>query len=394
MNAYDNELVGQKALELWDFCRSRQWLGYDPYDALKSRVFKATPLSKVRLARLAWTQGIKRCPLNLRPFLLIPKDANPKGLALFLSAITRFIRAGLFETGKEIRSLADLLLVRRSLSGRYSAWGYDFDWQTRNVLVPAYTPNVICSTFAGNALLDAYQLLPEPSWLETSVRTASYISEVLFWRRKVTPPCISYTPLWKSEIHNANLLGAAYLCRVGKTVGKICFLERGLDAARYSVNKQHDDGSWPYGEAPNQGWIDNFHTGFNLVALKRIGDCVQTNEFRSSIQKGLDFFSSRFFLSNGAPKYYHDATYPLDIHSVAQSIITLVTLKDYRSDNLDLAQSVLRWGLANMWNPAGYFYFQKWPWFTNRIPFMRWSQAWMALAFSYLLENSRGQRTS
>jgi hypothetical protein len=46
--------------------------------------------------------------------------------------------------------------------------------------------------------------------------------------------------------------------------------------------------------------------------------------------------------------------------------------------------------LANMRDGRGYFYFQKHRWYTNRIPFIRWSQAWMLLALSMFLErNSR-----
>ena len=190
------------------------------------------------------------------------------------------------------------------------------------------------------------------------------------------------------EVHNANLLGAAYLCRVARVTGDRKYLEPALEAARFSVARQHDDGSWAYGEAPTQQWIDNFHTGFNLVALRRIRDFAGTAEFDAAIRKGLAFYKSHFFRDDGAPKYFHDAVYPIDIHSAAQSIITLAEFSDSGKDNLALAHKVLGWTLGNMRSPRGHFYFQKRPRSTVRTPFMRWSQAWMLLALATLLERT------
>ncbi len=38
-----------------------------------------------------------------------------------------------------------------------------------------------------------------------------------------------------------------------------------------------------------------------------------------------------------------------------------------------------------MQDPSGFFYYRKYPWFTNKIPFIRWGQAWMLLALSELV---------
>jgi hypothetical protein len=49
---------------------------------------------------------------------------------------------------------------------------------------------------------------------------------------------------------------------------------------------------------------------------------------------------------------------------------------------------VLQWTATHMWDSRGFFYFQKLPYYTNRISYMRWSQAWMLLALSTYLENT------
>jgi hypothetical protein len=171
-------------------------------------------------------------------------------------------------------------------------------------------------------------------------------------------------------------------------IGESKFLGPALDATRYSVSRQHPDGAWDYGEAAFQHWIDNFHTGYNLVALTHISNHVGTKEFDASIRHGLDFYTSHFFRDDGAPRYYHDATFPIDIHSVAQSIITLIELEDLSEGNVDLARSVLKWAMTHLRAARGYFFYQKRRRILVRIPFMRWSQAWMLLALATLA--SRG----
>jgi hypothetical protein len=78
----------------------------------------------------------------------------------------------------------------------------------------------------------------------------------------------------------------------------------------------------------------------------------------------------------------------VDIHCVAQSIITLVALKDLNPSNMELARSVFQWAMNHMWDEQGFFYYRVLRSYTNRISYMRWSQAWMLLAMSALLPES------
>lgn len=157
---------------------------------------------------------------------------------------------------------------------------------------------------------------------------ASYIVNELYWTDEEGVASLCYpTPTSRSRTHNANFLGAALLCRVYKHTGEKRLLDCALSVARYSAGLQREDGSWDYGEHSTQRWIDNFHTGYNLCALNDIGRYADTREFEPNVRRGFEFYRKNFFREDGAPKYFHNRVNPIDIHSVAQSIITLLTFK-------------------------------------------------------------------
>src|SRR4051794_16378144 len=101
---------------LIEWCRSRDYSGYDPFDGLNSRVFQLSPLKYSRTARLAWLQLFKRSPINLRALTAVPAGKNPKGVALFaLAHLSRYRALGNVTDREESkRLLADLLAMRAS----------------------------------------------------------------------------------------------------------------------------------------------------------------------------------------------------------------------------------------------------------------------------------------
>ncbi|HEX8949183.1 MAG TPA: hypothetical protein VF790_09500 [Dissulfurispiraceae bacterium] len=379
----------ESATALLDYCRRNGWAGFDPYDALNSRAFERTPFFKSRICRIAITQIMKRLPINLRPLLSVSREQNPKAIAIFLGAFLKLSRLGLINTygdliGTMIEKLADL----RSPGTPYWCWGYSFPWQTRTVLVPKGAANLVCTTFVADALLDAYESEREPRCLDMAVSAGEYMLNELFWTEGCSLAGFSYPlPSLRTRVHNANFLGAALFCRIYKHTGEKEFLSQALRAARYSAARQLDDGSWHYGELPTQRWVDNFHTGYNLCALRTICRDAGTTEFASHIRRGFAFYLKRFFREDGAPGYFHDRLYPIDIHSVAQSIITLLELKDFDEASTGLAHSVFRWAMDHMWDEKGYFYYRVLPFYKVKIPYMRWSQAWMLLALATFLEH-------
>ena len=387
-------------LRAW--CRERGYAGHDPFDALNSRVFQATPLSRSRAARLAWTQLFKRSPVDLRPLALVPKGRNAKGTALFaLAALARFRAGAGAEHEAEARELlGDLLKARLEASGPdgyTAAWGYNFDWQGRAFFAPRGTPAVVPTAFAVRALVEASRAFEDDrQYLGAARGACDFILRGL--NRSVDSDdelCFSYTPLDRTRVYNASLLAAEALASVGALTEEKELKDAALSAARYVLRRQRADGSWAYGADAYQSWADNFHTAFVLDSLARIRrDCAGElendarlgEEIDLAVGRGYAFWRSAFFLADGWPKYYHDRVYPADAHSAGASVVALVDLRDSAEGALELAGTVARWAVRELLDERGFFHYQRRRFRRVRTPYMRWSQAWMMYALARLLE--------
>jgi hypothetical protein len=364
--------------QLLTWCRDRDFAGHDPFDALNSAVFQATPLANSRNARLIWTQLVKRSPIDLRAVTRVPAQKNAKGIALFALAT---LRRSQTDARRLLSDLIDLKV--NGYSG--AAWGYNFDWQSRNFFAPRGTPTIVPTAFAARAFIEAAD---DPESLKIARSVCDFIVRDL--TRPVdtkTETCFSYTPNDNTQIFNASLLAAEVLATVGKLTGETELCDAATRAARYVVNHQRADGSWSYGTDATQRWIDNFHTAYILFSLKRIIDsCSGAEEFQSSLEQGFRYWKSNFFLAEGWPKYYHDDPYPADAHAAASAIVTLVECRELDDTSLSMAQDVARWTIQNLRDERGFFYYQRRRFYTIRKPYMRWTQAWMLYALARLLE--------
>ena len=385
--------VQEATMKLLDYCRSNDWAGYDPYDALNSRLLGAFPFLNTRVLRIVLTQALKRSPLNLRPLLIVGKTQNPKGLALSLTALLKLRKLDLLEDENLLHELLAQIVGSRSPDPEYWSWGYSFPWQTRTILVPRGFPNLVCTIFVANALLDTFEALGDGACLGMAMSAGNYLLEKLYYKEADGVAAFAYPlPTSKSKVHNANLLAAALLGRLYHHTGDERLPSPALHVARYSAGKQRSDGSWSYGELPNQDWTDNFHTGYNLTSLRSIGHNLRTSEFEPHIRLGFEFYREHFFREDGAVRYFHDRTYPIDIHCVAQSILTLIEFQDLHQSSVNLAKLVYIWAMKHLWDKHGFFYYRVLRTVTIRTSYMRWSQAWMLLALTTLAGASATKR--
>ena len=74
--------VEQATKVLLDYCKRHDWAGYDPYDALNSRIFSLFPFLRVKAIQWPFTQFMKRSPLNLRHTLFCAAYTQSEGYSL------------------------------------------------------------------------------------------------------------------------------------------------------------------------------------------------------------------------------------------------------------------------------------------------------------------------
>jgi hypothetical protein len=388
--------VSNKVL-VW--AEERDFRGTDPYDGLNSRPL-APILGRSRFLRLAVTQAVKNSPVNLRPLLGIPPGLNPKGLALFLCGLAgrnRQNREGMagrleqmimslasrpdgspaFSRDRALRS--DISLEEAAAAGIF-AWGYDFPWQGKAFLQPAWAPTVVCSSFVLDALRDS----ESPFFPVAAERLADFVEGHLRMFREQGGVCFSYSPRDGSRVYNASLFAAKILARAAVLPGSDPVGRRrkiALEACRYVAEKQLPDGGWHYGEAPHWRWTDGLHTGFVLDALRDVSTVLDTREFSPVLERGLRYYLDRLFLKDGTARYYSHSTYPLDPHCFAQGAVTLCGF-GMRGQ----ARMVLSRAVELLWDPAaGGFIFRRGRHLRNRAVHIRWNQAWMFKALSLFL---------
>jgi rhamnogalacturonyl hydrolase YesR len=379
---------------LRDYCEQEEFKGYDPYDGLNSRLFNAIPVvSKNRIARLAWIQTFKRSPVNLRKVTGVKKEHNPKALGLFLSGYCNLYTCEAKEEYLDkIYFFAAKLQELQSTKWSGACWGYNFDWQARAFFQPKHTPTVVASVFIASALLDAYEITKEPTLLKTARSTCNFILKDLNRTEdRKGNFAFSYSPLDNSVVYNASLLGSRLLARVYSFTKESILIEAAKKSVEFCCSYQKEDGSWGYGTLPFHQWIDNFHTGYNLECIEDYMKFSGDRSYSNQVAKGFDYYINTFFTTEGIPKYYNNSVYPIDIHAPAQMVITIVKLGKFAGQK-EVVDKVLHWTIQHMQSGKGYFYYQVNKYFSSKISYMRWAQAWMFYALStYIKSQSREQ---
>ena len=370
--------------QLKNYCEQEAFKGYDPYDGLNSKLFRAIPaVSKNRYARLLWIQTFKRSPVNLRAITGVKKEYNPKALGLFLSGY-----CNLYQTKPDQKYLdkiyffAARLLELQNTQWSGACWGYNFDWQARAFFQPKNTPTVVASVFIASAFLDAYEITKDEALLKTARSTCNFILKDLNRTADAKGNfAFSYSPLDTSVVFNASLLGSRLLARVYSFTKENELIDEAKKSVEFCCNFQKPEGSWSYGTLPFHQWIDNFHTGYNLECIADYMKYSGDELYKNNVAKGFEYYINTFFTEEGIAKYYNNAVYPVDIHAPAQMIITLAKLDKFKAYK-NVADKVMEWTIKNMQSPQGYFYYQVNKYFSSKISYMRWAQAWMFYALS------------
>jgi len=369
--------------KLLQYIESEKYLGWDPFDGLSSPVFQLPVLQSSKLLRFGYQQVHRRLPFNIRPILAIKKEINPVTLGLCIQGYS-YLSAFCPEKQEGYRTKIDWCLERltelKSSGFSGACWGYNFDWESRYVRIPAFSPTVVATGFITNALYDLYQLTENKKAKELCIDSVQFVMNDLNKTWDGNSFCYSYSSLDRQIVFNATMKGARLLSQVYSITKNTKIAEEAKNTIDFVMKFQREDGSWTYSKNDARKWVDNFHTAYILDCLDTYIKLTGDSDYKSVLNKGLDYYFTNFFIDNCIPKYYGNIMFPIDSTAAAQSIITACRFNRY-----NLAKKIVVWMIENMQDSDGYFYYQKHRLFKNKISYMRWSNSWMFFALSYFL---------
>ncbi|MBN1661656.1 MAG: hypothetical protein JXA93_24895 [Anaerolineae bacterium] len=357
--------------------REQEYAGIDPY-LLDERVFSARRYPVIGPA-LGWVRRMLK-PLHpwipRRVFTTFSPVIMPKALGLIVSGNSFLYQLAPHpELLDENRRLLDLLVAHRSPGFDHLCWGQPFSWGS-NPRYPPHTPAVCATSPIAHGILDHYDVSGDARAVEMAQEVADYLMLDNGYDDLGDSLCLYYGPTNRDLAFNSNAMAASFLAWLSHVTGDRAQADFAARAVRFVVEGQNEDGSWYYTSAGRNGepnrTIDNRHTGFVLEHLHIASDRLEDDAAAAAIDRGWDYYQE-FLFDGPVPRWAPDQSYPVDIHDVAQAILTPVQL-----GRLDFAARVVEFALRNLFDGKDQFYYKLFAdGRVNQTVFLRWGQAWM-----------------
>ncbi len=371
-------------------------LGHDRFDVREHPLIRAAqPHPLLRKVATAVTDGF---PVFSRKMLGIAPQFNAKAFALVATGHLRLHQTfgGKTHLAQALEHL-QWLLEHPSTGWHGLCWGYPFDVSARGLSTPKYTPVGVVSAIAGEGFIRAYQITGNKAHLATARSIAEFfLRDLPRFEATDGTCCFAYTPTDGRRVHNASLHAASHLLRVYAETGESELHDAAWPAVQFTLARQHEDGSWPYGEhldgepfeAKSLSLVDHHHTGFVLRSLFEIqGLGLHSDEDASiglskAILRGFAFYRKNLFAEDGCPVTLA-GRYPVDIHACAEGMLCPSLLSAWQPDALALATRTMYWTSRHLRNPKnGLPYYRQYPGFVSKLHCPRWGLAWIFLALS------------
>jgi hypothetical protein len=369
----DTVLTSLKRVEMW--VEEQDYKGYEPFDGLSAKLRPLT-FGNIFLDRLL-LQLIRQSPINVRPLFGVKALDSTIGRGYMAWGYCHMFKVtGDLKYRKKATACLRWLIENKSPGYDEYSWGKHFDFASRGGLYRAFEPILVWTALIAHAFLEAYETFGDSEYLRVANSICKWITG-LPRNQTLSGLCLGYhNQDFAANIHNSNMIGAAVLSRTAKYNRNPEYLAVAKEAMIYSCTRQLFNGAWLYGEDPKNHWIDNFHTGYNLDALKCYIDCSGDIQYESNLERGLQFYMNNCFEETGRPKYYHNRSYPIDSQCAAQGIDTLSNCANLDRESLKLAKKVAYWTIHNMQDKKGYFYYRRYPFgITAKAPMLHWAQA-------------------
>jgi hypothetical protein len=394
--------------------RFRSWLAdsdgtsYDPYDIsgtaygrwARRLYYDKHPMGVVATAPLILMEMV--CP-SLR-CLFVRKDQFPTADAQLALAFLNLYEAD--QSSNDIpsartdpfcslgkaKSLAAGLL-QRSVSG-YSGfcWGYPFDWQNVNGLMPKGTPHITATPYCYEVFIRLFDLTGEQQYLDVACSIATFVyTDLNDTETGPNAAAASYTPHDHTKVVNASAYRAFVLCDAGHRFRNEAYSAKAWKNLRFILQNQQLDGSWLYAvDHPPEAFIDHFHTCFVLKNLYKLNRHLRSDEVKQAIQKGYAYYRKNLFDGLDNPKLFAIAPrvqiVRLEMYNMAEAITLGTLLRHDIPEAYELANKLAIKLIRLYQLSAGY-------WVTrvylggikHTLPFLRWPQSQLFHALTNLL---------
>ena len=399
---YENiaEVANHSLSALIKYIEKEEYKGYDPYDTFSSPLLLKIPGN---LSKYLLLQFQKRNPINIRPLLGIKKDYVHKGIALFLNSYSRlalFVKESDKDSNKEIYQnylskcsfLYDWLLTNTTDGYEGLCWSLHVPIAKANRLRPKNDPSSVLAAFVGDSFFEYYNLTQDKEIVLNMEKIGQFLLKYIPVTENKHGICFSYTTKLTDIVFNANMHVARFFAQLYKLTNNEKYLILSKRSVDFSIAYQKEDGRWVYSvtDSGKERHQYDFHQGFMIDCLLdyiNLTNC-KDEKVQNALVKATSFYKDKLFDSKGVSYWRYPKRWPIDIHNQAQGVVSFAKMCEINKDNIEFSKKIALWTISNMQHQEGYFYHQKWPLFTNKIPYIRWGQAWMMYALTILKEKT------
>ncbi|MBU0474996.1 MAG: hypothetical protein KKF62_12650 [Bacteroidetes bacterium] len=380
--------------------------GWDPYDVWDGKLgswMLGRKSFSAKLLGFIVTKLELMYPLIIRKVFFLKQKINPKGIGLFANSYKLLENLGdNFDLSLKNTSMPFYLWLNENAINEFGGmgWGYPFNWNTK-AYIPKLTPTVVNTVIIGDAFWLEYKTNNDDSALNICKNICKFIETGLNKTKDNSGNiCFSYTPLDQMQVHNANLMAADFLIRIGTEIENIRWIELAKSAVNFSISQIKNDGTLNYWSDTQSGSYlqqDTYHSGFEIRSLISINKILRNDEIKLVIEKYFDTWLKDFFSANWQPAFQRSDFSIIEVHSCAEAILCLI--KAFEINLIDLAKlkeitnAILDCAIDKLWvtdnNKSGYFAWEAYKkskkWIKVDIPLIRWGQGWMLYALVELI---------
>lgn len=279
------------------------------------------------------------------------------------------------------------LQASRSKTFKHHCWGYPFDWVTRNGVIVSHTPLITTNPYVYEAFMTVYRIDQDPMWRQIAESIVNHaLEDIKDFKTSETASSCSYTPNDSGGVINAAAYRAFLLTSAAKDLGHTTawrIAERNLN---FVLENQNPDGSWYYAVDGVRDFVDHFHTCFVMKALAKIHTLTGHTGTLKALHKGVDYFLTNLFDSDGMPKPFAKAprltVYKRELYDCAECINLCLLLRD-RFPQLEPKLKAVVLGITEKWvTKRGSFRARELKLGWDNVPMHRWAQSQMFRSLS------------